>query len=92
MAVLAEGNEAIEVEVRAAARALEDMVNVEAATATARLASPARAAAHLAADRLCLPVPLAGRLTGRRVSLRREAPFAALIGRVPPRGSRRVPA
>jgi hypothetical protein len=48
MAGAAQGDQAIEVEVGATARALNDVVNVEAAAAAARLAAPAGAAADLA--------------------------------------------
>ena len=47
MARAAESDEPIEVEVRAAARALDDVVNVQAPAATARLAAPPGTAADL---------------------------------------------
>jgi len=46
------GDEAVEVDVRAAERALDDMVNFETATPTARLAAPASWAPYLAPDQL----------------------------------------
>jgi hypothetical protein len=49
VAGLAQGDQAVEVEVGATARALDDMVKVQAAAPTARLAAPGRAAAHLEA-------------------------------------------
>jgi len=75
MAASAECNQAVEVEVGAAAGALEDMVNVEATAATARLATPAGAAAHLAPNRLPLDArggrrPPVGAAFGGRVGIR----------------------
>ena len=64
MAAAAEGDQAVEVEVRAAARALDHVVNVEAATASARLAAPAGAAAHLALN--CFPLESRGRRAAAR--------------------------
>src|SRR6267378_8346886 len=66
MAAAAEGDQAIEVEVRAAARALDHVVNVEPATASARLATPAGAAAHLALNRF--PFESGGRRATARAS------------------------
>jgi len=51
MATSAQRDEPIEVVVRAAARALDDVVDVQAATAAAGLATPLRPTAHLVLNR-----------------------------------------
>jgi hypothetical protein len=61
-----QGDQTIEIEVGATARALDHVVNIEASAAAARLAAPARAAAHLALDRL----PFDPR--GRRAAIHRR--------------------
>jgi hypothetical protein len=66
MAGAAEGDQAIEVEVGATARALDHMVDVEAATASARLAAPGRAASYLALNRF--PFEAGGRWAAARAS------------------------
>ena len=63
VAAPAEGDEAIEVKIGAAARAFDNMVDVKLATPPARLAAPTGAAAHLALNRLPFN-PRGGRTTG----------------------------
>ena len=61
----AERDQAIEVEVRTAARAFDDVMDVKAAAATTSFTAPAGAAAYLALNRLPLEAG-SGRATAHR--------------------------
>jgi hypothetical protein len=63
MAGAAQRHQAIEIEVRAAARALDDVMDIQAATPPARLTAPPGPTADFALNRL--PIPCVRKTSGR---------------------------